>query len=343
VPLNGKASEVGREKCWEMAAQLLFTLQNLTPTVDMVVLQRADGSTLCTLGEDRVETVARRGPVKRAEYLYFVDDKRRLVRMSGTDTSAEPVPGALGEGVQQLGSAAVSWDERTAAGVGSDGKSLFVGSLVAGSPLKPPVLQSRGKAEADRLTAPSWDVRGDLWVADRDPARPRLLVLEQGSGKPLDVRVPGLNGRVDAVRVAADGVRIALVVQTKDDNKSLLIGRIERDDSSGDRPVVSVLELRPAAPELEDVTAMSWAGDSRLVVAGREQGGVQTMRYVQVDGSTPKGSAPAALTGVQSIAASEDDRLPLVAYSSEDGIVRLPSGAQWQKVVKNGWAPVYPG
>ncbi|MCZ9341544.1 LpqB family beta-propeller domain-containing protein, partial [Streptomyces sp. TRM76130] len=40
-------------------------------------------------------------------------------------------------------------------------------------------------------------------------------------------------------------------------------------------------------------------------------------------------------------AASEDDRVPLVAYS-EDGIVRLPSGMQWQKVTK-GTAPVYPG
>src|SRR5690606_24066138 len=53
VPLNGRASKVGREKCWEMATQLLFTLQDLTSTVDTVALQRADGSTLCTLGEDR--------------------------------------------------------------------------------------------------------------------------------------------------------------------------------------------------------------------------------------------------------------------------------------------------
>jgi hypothetical protein len=45
---------------------------------------------------------------------------------------------------------------------------------------------------------------------------------------------------------------------------------------------------------------------------------------------------------VKEIAASEDDKLPLVAYS-EDGIVRLPTGAQWQKVVKTGSAPVYPG
>lgn len=348
VPLNEKGSGANLHKCWEMAAQLLFTVQNLSPTVETVALQRADGSTLCTLGEDRAPTIATRGAVKRPEYLYFLDAKHRLVRIAGgsTGTSAEPVPGALGEGTQQLGSAAVSWDEHTAAGVSLDNKSLFVGSLVPGGALGNPVLQSKGKAEADRLTPPSWDARGDLWVADRNPARPRLMVLEHGTGRPLDVSVPGLDGRIGAVRVAADGVRIALVVQHKDDTKSLMIGRIERieqDEKGADRPVVSVLELRSAAPELEDVTTMSWAGDSRLVVAGREQGGVQTMRYVQVDGSTPEGPTPAALTGVKSIAASQDERLPLVAYSAEDGIVRMPSGEQWQKVVKEGTAPVYPG
>jgi hypothetical protein len=65
------------------------------------------------------------------------------------------------------------------------------------------------------------------------------------------------------------------------------------------------------------------------------------MRYAQVDGSTPEGPAPAALSGIKEITAAESDRLPLVA-GSEDGIVRLPSGGQWQKVT-DGVAPVYPG
>jgi hypothetical protein len=344
VPLNEKGSRVNRHKCWEMAAQLLFTVRNLSPAVETVALQRADRSTLCTLGEEQARAIATRGAVKRPEYLYFLDAKHRLVRIAGggSGTSTDPVPGALGAGTQQLFSAAVSWDERAAAGVSLDRKSLFVAPLTPDGALGNAVLRSQGTAEDDRLTAPSWDARGDLWVADRDPARPRLVVLEQGAGQPLDVSVPGLDGRIDAVRVAADGVRIALVVEHKDGNTALLVGRIERDEKSADRPVVSVLELRSAAPQLEDVTTMSWAGDSRLVVAGREQGGVQTMRYVQVDGSAPEGPAPAALTGVRAIAASQDEQLPLVAYS-EDGIVRMPSGTQWQKVVKEGTAPVYPG
>ncbi|GAA4088885.1 LpqB family beta-propeller domain-containing protein [Streptomyces shaanxiensis] len=344
VSLNDKAARVGLTKCHEMATQLLFTLQNLTPTVDEVEL-KAGGRQLCTLKEEGAQAVAARGSVERAEYLYFLDAKHRLVRLAAAtnDTHPDAVPGALGEGEKELGSVAVSRDEDMAAGVGLDAKELYVGALVSGGPLGEPELTSEGRTQDERLSAPSWDAQGDLWVADRDPRKPRLLLLEEGVGDPLVVKTPGLEGRIESVRVAADGVRIALVVK-KGDTSSLLIGRIERgeDGKDGERAAVSVHELRSATPELEEVTAMSWAGDSRLVVAGREKGGVQSMRYVQVDGSTPEGPVPAALSGVKEITASEDTRLPLVGYS-EDGIVRLPSGMPWQKVVTDGTAPVYPG
>ncbi|MHC3475530.1 LpqB family beta-propeller domain-containing protein, partial [Streptomyces sp. 7R007] len=332
VPLNDKAARVGEGKCDEMAAQLLFTLQDLTPAVDQVELQ-AGGKRLCVMREDGVAAVATRGSDQQPSYLYYLDSKSRVVRLAvgSGENKPDTVPGALGEGSRALRSVAVARDERSAAGVTSDGRQLYVASLVSGSSLGEPLLVSHGKTEDDRLTVPSWDAGGDLWVADRDPDDPRLLLFEQGRGEPVEVSVPQLDGRIQDVRVAADGVRVALVV-AKGDTKSLLVGRIERRAEEGRRPAVSVLELRSATPELEDVTAMSWAGDSRLVVAGREQGGVLTMRYVQVDGSTPEGAAPAALTGVKELTATEDDQMPLVAYS-EDGIVRLPSGAQWQKLV----------
>lgn len=344
VPLNDRAARVGSAKCNEMATQLLFTLQNLTPTVDGVQLE-AGGRQLCALTGEGAEAVAARGSVQRAEFLYFLDAKHRLVRLPAAtnDTEPDPVPGVLGEGDRELRAVAVSRDEDMAAGVGADGKELYVGALVAGGPLGEPELTSAGRTPQERLSAPSWDAQGDLWVADRDPREPRLLLLKEGVGDPLVVKTPGLEGRIESVRVAADGVRIALVVK-KGDESSLLIGRIERseDGKAEERSVVSVHELRSATPELEEVTAMSWAGDSRLVVVGRAKGGVQTMRYVQVDGSTPEGPEPAALSGVKEITASEDARLPLVG-NSEDGIVRLPSGTQWQKVVTDGTAPVYPG
>ncbi|GAA0645148.1 LpqB family beta-propeller domain-containing protein [Streptomyces thermocarboxydovorans] len=344
VPLNDRAAGAGLNRCEEMAAQLLFTLRNLSPVVEEVDL-RAGNKQLCSLTQDGAESVAVRGSQRPPEYLYYLDKDRKLARISASDPEAdpEPVPGALGEGERALRSVAVARDERTAAGVTIDGRSLYVGAMVSGGSLGEPVLRSRGKSEKDRLTTPSWDAQGGLWVADRDPERPGLYVLEKGRGEPLEVRTPGLDGRIQSVRVAADGVRIALVVE-KGDQRSLLIGRIERSrpqERTDERPTVTVLELRSPAPELEQVTAMSWTGDSRLVVVGREEGGVEQMRYVDADGSTPDIPPPAALTGVKDVTASADDQVPLVAHSV-DGIVRLPSGAQWQKVTQ-GSAPAYPG
>ncbi|MFE7900557.1 LpqB family beta-propeller domain-containing protein [Streptomyces sp. NPDC057424] len=341
VPLNGKAAGIGANRCQEMAAQILFTLRNLSPAVDEVKL-RAGGAELCSLTQQAADSAASRSSTRHPDYLYFVDGEHRLVRIpsGNSGTKPDPAPGALGEGGTALRSVAVSRDERTAAGVSLDGRSLYVGSLVSGGSLGEPVLRSRGGAEKNRLTTPSWDADDGLWVADRDPDRPRLLLFEEGKGEPVEVRTPHLDGRIQSVRVAADGVRIALVVE-KDGKKTLLIGLIERDEKPGGKSAVTVVELRSATPGLEEVSTMSWAGDSRLVVVGREHGGVEQMRYVQVDGSTPDVPAPAALTGVKEVTAAEDDQLPLVA-NSVDGIVRLPAGEQWQKVTE-GTAPVYPG
>jgi hypothetical protein len=341
VPLNDKAAGIGANRCQEMAAQILFTLRNLSPAVDEVGL-RAGGSELCSLTQGEADAAATRSSARQPDYLYFVDGEHRLVRIpaGNSGTKPDPAPGALGEGETALRSVAVSRDEHTAAGVSLDGRSLYVGSLVSGGSLGEPVLRSQGRAEKNRLTTPSWDADDGLWVADRDPDHPRLVLFQEGKGDPVEVRMPNLGGRIQSVRVAADGVRIALVVE-KGGKKTLLVGLIERDERPGAKPAVSVAELRSATPELEEVTTMSWAGDSRLVVVGREHGGVEQMRYVQVDGSTPDVPAPAALTGVKEVTAAEDDQLPLVAYSV-DGIVRLPSGEQWQKVTE-GTAPVYPG
>ncbi|MFF8971654.1 LpqB family beta-propeller domain-containing protein [Streptomyces sp. NPDC014995] len=342
VPLNDKAARIGHGKCDEMAAQLLFTLQSLTPTVDEVEL-RAGGKQLCVLGDDRVTAVAERGAETSPDHLYFIDGRHRLVRRTndgGSSTKAEAVPGALGDGGKALRSVAVARDEHSAAGVALDGKALYVTSTVAGSPLGTPVLQSKGKTETDRLTTPSWDAQGDLWIADRDLAAPRLLLLEKGGGRPIDVLTPGLDGRINAVRVAADGVRIALVVD-KGGKQSLLIGRIERD-TSAEQPTVSVQELRSATPDLEQVTAMSWAGDSRLVVVGREAGGIEQVQYVQCDGSIPETGTLPGLTEVTSIAASEDGEAPLFA-TSKDGLLWLPGGSGWRTLKEAASVAFYPG
>ncbi|MER6916624.1 LpqB family beta-propeller domain-containing protein [Streptomyces sp. NPDC000594] len=346
VPLNEKANGVSRAQCDKMAAQILFTLKDLSSSrVDQVELQRANGGMLCSLSSGQEEVYAPGHDSQRAgtQSQYVVDGKNSLAVLpksgQGRPTA---VPGPLGGGGLPLGQIAVAHDEDTAAAVTKDGRELLV-SPIDTEGAATPLVRSRGTDRADRLSAPSWDGSGDLWVADRDPLHGGLLRFAQGGGEPLPVAiVPDLGGaRIESLRLSADGARIALLL-TRDGRTTLQIGRVERRGPVDD-PVVTVAALRPAAPQMETVTAVSWAGPSRLVVVGKEAGEVQQIRYIQTDGSSSAASVLPGLNSVKAVAASEDERQPLVAHSGGEGIVRLPSGANWQKVVTEGSSPVYPG
>ncbi|MEU6845906.1 LpqB family beta-propeller domain-containing protein [Streptomyces sp. NPDC046716] len=348
VPLNKRADSIGSAQCKKMAAQLLYSLRDLSSSsVDEVELERADGRLMCTLAEGAADALVAPRYSEGLQYQYFLDGKGRVVRMPGTNGShqkPEQVAGPMGEGERQMRSVAISRDQERAAAVSGDGHSLYVASMVTNASLGDALAHSAAKAEKDGFTTPSWDAQGDLWVADRDPKNRRLLVFGQGMGDRMqEVRIDELgdDARIEAVKMSADGARIALLV-TEDGETRLQIGRVERDHGMTDGDVeISVADLRRAAPDMEEVTAVSWAGGSRLLVVGRESGGLQQIRYVQCDGSTPTGQALPGLTRVSEIAASDTD-LPLLAHS-DDGIVRLPSGSAWQSVLKDGTAPVYPG
>ncbi|MFF2407471.1 LpqB family beta-propeller domain-containing protein [Streptomyces sp. NPDC058092] len=346
VPLDKKADGVGQRSCRMMAAQVLYTLRDLTSArVEQVQLQRSDGSPLCVIGADQAEEFAPDGSSSGPDSQYFVDARWHVQRIPGSTKGSgtpEVVAGPLGNGPVRMGAVGVARDEQSAAAVSRDRTALYVSSIVSDGELPAASVTSKGHASNNRLSVPSWDGRGDLWVADRDPGNPRLLRLAGGAGKPQEVTVPSLgDDRIEALRMSADGVRIALLV-TKDGHTTLKIGRIERRGPESEQQV-SVVELRQAAPQLTDVTAMSWSGRSRLVVVGKEQGGVQQVRYVQADGSTPASGVLPGVNQVSSVAAADDEQLPLMAATSSDGIVKLSPGDNWQTVVKQGWSLVYPG
>ncbi|GGT60845.1 lipoprotein LpqB [Streptomyces purpureus] len=345
VPLNEKASQVGHEQCRRMSAQLLFTLADLPSVrVEQVELQRADGSQLCVVGKAQAEEFAPDRPSGTPDNPYFVDAQGRLALLdAGAKEVGKPenVLGPFGNGVVKLSAVAVARDEKHAAGVTHDGRQLRVASIMSDGELPEPLVTSKAKQAADRLSAPSWDARGDLWVADRNPQNPRLLMLSGGAGAPIEVKAPWLgNDRVEGIRISADGVRIALLL-TKDDKTTLKIGRVERQ-GTGAQQTVSVVDLQAAAPRMETVTAVSWAGPSRLVVVGKEAGGVEQVRYLRTDGSTSAAGLLPGLNQVTAVAAANDDRAPLVADSG-DGIARLVGGVNWQLMVETGSSPVYPG
>lgn len=340
---KGKTLSVDEQRCRRMAAQLLHTAdQQSSATIQRVTLKDAEGD-LCETDREAAADFAPgllNGPAARQ---YFLDGNSRLIAIDAEDTPGSTVDGPFGAGHMAMGSVAVSRDESQGAGVVADGSELYVASLSGGGEFDQPVLTSSGRTEEDRLTAPSWDGLGDLWVADRDPREPKLLRLRDGKGQPETVRVPGLgSGRIESLRMSADGTRIALLV-AEGDRTTLQLGRVERRATDDGASEITVAALRPAAPQLESVTAVSWAGASRLVLVGKEPGGVQQLRVVSTDGSAGVPPALPGVNNVRGIAASENEDKPLLA-ASEEGIVRLPRrDGSWQELTNKGSAPTYPG
>lgn len=344
VRLSGASREVSGSRCERMAAQLLHTVRDLAASeVGEIRLTGSGGSQLCAQSWTQAQTRAPGLLDGELDHQYFLDDSGQLVSAQDEDQVHQAVPGALGDPAVELRGAAVSREQDWAAGVSADGTRLFVAPLSGGDPLPEPVLVSEAPGDEAGLSAPSWDGLGDLWVADRDPAQPRLLRMAQGTGVPQEIPVEGLRSDqwVESLRVASDGVRIAMLVRDES-GTSLQLGRVQRTRTSED-VAVTVDELRPLAPALESVTAASWAGGSRLVIVGRPDGGVEQLQYVNTDGSSSSAPTVPGLTNVVTgVAAAEGERQPLLA-ETEEGIARLEYDANWRLFTKEGSAPFYPG
>jgi hypothetical protein len=339
VRLNRAADGLGHDQCVRLASQLFATVQDqLTGKLASVEVQRDDGATICTLPSSQV--FAPTALIGSATGRYFIgSEQHQLYELSGDGTAA-PVPGPFGAAKADLASVAVRRDGAMAAGVKTDGRHLVVGSLADGATLQPSQLTSSAQNPKNGLSAPSWDGFGDLWVADRNPAASRLYVLRNGIGAAAQVDVPELDGRVESLRVASDGVRIALVVD-EDGVKTLKLGRIERGGSF-EKPQFSVADLRDLTPAGETVGSVSWAGGSKLVLLGSEVGGGgQQIQYVSTDGS-PAALALESIGEAVAVAASEDMSRPLLA-SYNGSVYWLPDDSNWKQVRPKGGSPVYPG
>ncbi|RKE19326.1 LpqB family beta-propeller domain-containing protein [Streptomyces sp. TLI_171] len=336
--------------CKQMAQQLFQTLADQQGKLDRLDLSAPKGS--CSIGSAEAAQVApgvlAGGDPGTQAYIQLADG--RLTRyQDGLDPT--PVAGVLGQAPQagqvRPGAVAVRRDGVAAAMVAEDGSKLFRADLADAAKYGEAITTSRAPRPDQGLASPSWDGRQDLWLVDRDPAAPKVLMVRERTVVP--VQVEGLGGRtVQSLRISSDGTRIALLLRQGDGPATLALGLVEHDGTPT-APAARIVALREIAPQLTEVAAVSWGDTDQLVVLGKETDRLQQLHFLGTDGSQSTDSPLQGGESMTALAATEarsreDQAGPAVLTASDRGLYRLKDN-QWHEVPSKTKAEafIYPG
>jgi hypothetical protein len=326
----GKAGELTME---QVSSQLLSTLVGsgqTGPAVKTVVVV-VNGHTWAPKGSqgNPVQSTAKFRPPPRAQsgVFYYLDSAGNL--MDQVRPGATPVLIQQGIG-KQYSQIAISSGLNGPYIAALRGTTLFIGP-VGGR------LTQRGGSTG--FSSMSWDPNGDLWAAtvgnqivklrgDASPGAPGF--------QPVVYTVPGIASieQISTIRVAPDGVRVALIVG----DSAVNIGAI---DSGSHQIRLSPFSV-PVPQGTTMFTAVSWYGPDNVITLGAPG---QTLTEYPVNGGSST-SIPPPPAGVQSITASVD--YPLIAGVAKGGLWADASLTEGWTSVNLGkdkliTPPVYPG
>lgn len=322
VDLTGVPKPPTGQSAQDLSAQLVWTLRSLGSAFRGLRLL-VDGRPLAVPGEGPLQHVGDwdtydpegLGPNPP----YFFTSGRRL--RSSVELPAGPATaGDVGDGrAVAVDAVAVTPDRTRVALLEAPGAAV---TTVRVGPLRGqsfPVV-ARGQA----LTSPTWG-SGDLGLWLLSDGR-QVVRVARGRLDPVVVAgMPG--GRVSALALSRDGVRVGLVVGGR-----LYVGRVQLQDG---RPRVTGLSL--VLPGLHGVSALAWSSSTDLVVLGYLNRARQVLR-VAVDGSSLQALNTAGLVPTE-VAASA---VGVVVVSGSR--LYLSQGGSFHQVQSYAsQAPVFPG
>ena len=198
------------------------------------------------------------------------------------------MPGQAGTGQVQLTGIAVSRDQRYLAGIGGPpgASTLYTSSLAAAA--KPHAsasaraLQIRMSGAA--ITSVSWDRGDNLWAAGTLRGKPRVWILGASGGR-RSVGLPPNIRSVTALRVAPDGVRVAMIARVSSSagggtgpERELLLGVIVWTNQQ-----VMLSSAGQIGADVSRPSALSWYDADHLLLVNQAPSGPQLVE-VPVDG-----------------------------------------------------------
>ena len=336
VNLGGAISKGANdtELMQQVSAQLLYTLigsGGSGPAVQSVQLS-VNGKPWSPLGSypNPVQQLhqSKYTPANGASsQFYYVDGAGDL--LSRTSSVSKPVKVAhIGTGFTQI---AVSPDEQYVAALKNE--SLFTGRV--GDPLV--------RRAGDGYTSLSWDPADDLWATTGD----QIVMLSgaaspsQQAGKPVAVSVVNSDGTTQnvgpftALRVAPDGVRVAIIVGGNDLDFGAFV---PLDNARPGQPAVQIVlsQFYVSVPSAT-FTSVTWYGPDN-VIALRDPGPELTEYPVDGGSSTSIPAQP----HTSWITASLGNSL-IASLSRGEMVADSNLSGSWMTVQGTGISAVYPG
>jgi hypothetical protein len=333
VNLGGTIAGASSETLRNVAAQLVWTLTSASygPSAITSVRLEVNGEPQQIPGSPngiaaRI-TYAKMVPVPSADAgLYFVAADKTVQSLPASRAAQPaPVPGQAGAGAMPMTAIAVSPVTSgipALAGIAANGRDVWIGALTKDARL------DRWRP-GGKVTSLSWDRAGDLWAASSKGVW--LLPTGSKAAIPIDVPLDGQQ-RVTMLRVAPDGVRVAMIVRGPH-GSHVMVGAITRSGSAASIGTPVQVGSKVARPG-----AVSWYdADNLAVLVGAGTAGAQ-IHKVPVNGGQPTELAPDAnaisltVGGGQVVVGNSRGRMATYVVSTDS----------WRPL-PDGQAPAYPG
>jgi hypothetical protein len=342
IPLSGAVTSLNTEQFLSLAEQLSWTLRQERVGVTHVGIS-VNGQPRRVQGHGMVFPVASfHGPSNPDSHLlYALSGNGRLYSVP---TNGEPVrvtgpiksPGIVARSV------AINPSGEFAALVSGDGTTVVAGGLTFAQSDSPARIWFSG---GSNLLRPSWDAFGLLWLVDRQRAGAVIRVATSTGSKAIEA--PGLAGQdIRAFALSRDGMRFIAVIGRGNQSR-LVVAMIKRDARQRTKvSLVGLTFLVNSEFPLSDITGLTWADPTNVVVLAQDQSSEAEPYVVSIDGSRVVPMAPLLPTPV-SVAAGDGSGSPTVIGTAAGQLYYRKTDAQWSPLLfpstMHLFRPVYPG
>jgi len=319
VNLAGAAAKASQAVREDMAAQLVWTLtsSSYSPSaIQSVQLEINGRGQRFQEHQDYSQLV----PARPASGRLYLVSSNGVSALSGS--ALRPVPGLD----YSFSAIAVSPQGSRFAGVVASGKrtsTVYSGALTKAIHLVPRQLNG------GTCTSLSFDSRGDIWAA----AGKYLWMLPPGKGAAVPVVSRLLASQtITDLRVAPDGVRVAMIIRNQNGASQVAIGAVTRNGAQ-----LSIGPTVAVGAGIPDPAELAWYNAYNILVLAQPGPGAR-LYEVPVNGGAPgriqavPGTISITTNGAEITAATDLGRL--VTSSGPD--------EPWQPVT-DGRAPAYPG